>query len=254
MASNKPVTPNFKDVDKEAAKRAEQALQGGRITPLTPPKSAKSNEDSKGRSYTRWTESVTITQAYRSVTKKGLLDVTVVGKIRQSSVKENTGKTVFAHFYLNMGSDLSDGHVAMNDRSNGAIISLLKATGFMPQGGSLRGSLLDKMFPPKNQPGTASPLNGKAVVGNVVQQYAPANDAKGEPVLDDEGEAIWEKRDQVESFLPEADPEAGDDEGGEDEGDEDEGDEEGEGEPEPTKPTTAKVNKVPAKGATKKGK
>lgn len=200
---NTPVAPNFKDVDKVAAARAAAALAGGKQDPLKTPKDAKISIDKNGVQYTRWNESVTITSAYRSVTKTGLMDVVVVAKIRQS--EKNTGARVFGHFYLNMGNeDLSEGHQIMNDRSNGAIITLLTASGFMPSGGALKGSLLDKMFPSKGQPGVSSPLNGKSMIANIVQQLAPQKDLKtGKPILDEDDEPILEKRDNIESFLPE---------------------------------------------------
>lgn len=208
-----PVAPNFKDVDKESAARAQQALAGGRQDPLKPAKNSSVSTDKNGVEYTRWTETMQITQAYRSVTKSGLMDVTIIGKIRQSATKENTGKKVFAHFYLNLTDDIPEGHEIMNDRSMGAIISLLVATGFMPAGGTLRGTLLDKMFPQKNQPNAASPLVDKVVIATVVQTLGPKKNPKtGKPVTDDDGEPILEKRDQAESFLPEADSDEDEDE------------------------------------------
>lgn len=198
-----PVVPNFKDVDKEASARAQAAIAGGKQDPLKAPKGAKVSTDKNGVQYTRWSERVTVMQAYRSVSKKRLLDVTVVAKIRQSD--KNNGSRVFGHFYLNTSNDVSEGHEKMNDRSNGAIITLLSALTYMPKGGELRGSMLDKMFPSKGQPGTSSPLNGKAVIANIVQQLGPQKDQKtGKPVLDDEGDPILEKRDNIESFLPDS--------------------------------------------------
>jgi hypothetical protein len=214
-----PVVPDFKDVDKEATARAQAAIAGGRQDPLKAPKGAKSSTANNGVEYTRWTEHAVVSQAYRSVSKKGLMDVTVIVKIRQS--EKNSGSRVFGHFYLNLSADVPENHVAMNDRSNGAIISLLQATGFMPAGGSLKGSLLNKMFPSKGQPGVSSPLNGKPVIVNVVQQLGPQKDPKtNKPVLDDEGEAILEKRDNIESFLPETAPVEDDEEGEDSEGEE----------------------------------
>ena len=109
----------------------------------------------------------------------------------------------------------------MNDRSNGAIMSLAAATGFMPKSGELSGSMLDKLFPSKGQPGTNSPLNDKTVIVNVVQTLGPQKNLKtGKPVLDDDGEPILEKRDSIESFLVNTTPAV--DEEDEDEVDEDE--------------------------------
>lgn len=216
-----PVAPKFKDVDKEAASRAQAALAGGRQDPLKVPKTAAVSTDKNGVEYSRWNERLQITAAYRSVTKKGLMDVVVSGKIRQSSVKDNTGKRVFGHYYLNMASDIPETHEQMNDRSTGAIMTLLQATGFMPEGGTLKGSLLDKMFPEKGKPGTASPLNGKAAVGVIVQTLGPQKNLKtGKPILDEDGEPILEKRDGIEKFLPDAEP-VEDDEDADEDDDED---------------------------------
>jgi hypothetical protein len=214
-----PAVPDFKDVDKEASARAQAAIAGGKQDPLKAPKGAKSSTDKKGVTYTRWTEHAQIMSAYRTVTKKGLLDVTVIAKIRQS--EKNSGQRVFGHFYLNLSANVPENHEAMNDRSNGAIITLLVATGFMPAGGTLKGSMLNKLFPLKGQPGVTSPLNQKVAILNVVQQLGPQKDLKtGKPVLDEDGDPILEKRDNIESFLPETAPAAAaeaEDEEGDDE-------------------------------------
>lgn len=218
---SKPVVPDFtKDVDKEATARAQAALAGGRQDPLKVPKNSKVSTDKNGVQYTRWSERITITSAYRTVTGTGLMDVTVIGKIRQS--EKNSGSKVFGHFYLNHSEEIPEGHEQMNDRSYGSIISLLQATKFMPKGGELRASLLNKVFPPKGQPGAVSPLSNKPVIANIVQQLGPKKDPKTrKPILDEDGEPILEKRDNIESFLPDAKPAEADAEG-EDEAGEDE--------------------------------
>lgn len=197
----KIVVPDFRDVDKKAVEAAQAAVAGGKQDPLTPPASAKTSTDSKGTTYTRWAERAVVQQAYRTVTPKGLMDVTVLLKVRQSD--KNAGRKVFAHFYINNDTDLSEGHESMNERSIGAITTLLQATDFMPSGGSLKGTLLNKMFPSKGQPGTASPLVSKSVIVNIVQQFGQAKDRKtGKPMVDGEGNAVMERRDAGESFLP----------------------------------------------------
>ena len=212
--TQKPIVPNFTDHDKEATKRAQAALAGGRQAPLKVPKSAKSSKDKNGVTYSRWTERVVITGAYRTVTESGLMDVVITAKIRQS---ENAGSSAWGHFYKTIGAPVKDGHEQMNDRSLGAIVTLLQATGFMPGGGALKGTLLDKMFPIKNQPGASSPLQDKAVIASIVQTFGPQKDRQTrKPVLDAEGEPIMERRDAIESFLVDA-PEADEDEAGEDE-------------------------------------
>jgi len=231
-----PVVPNFRDIDKEAAARAQAALAGGRQDPLKVPKGTKSSVDKKGIERWRWVEQATVIEAYRSVTKSGLLDVTVIIKVRQS---ENAGSRVFGHFYLNMGAQVPENHVGMNERSNGAIISLLTVTGFMPAGGELRGSLLDKMFPPKGQPGTSSPLNNKVLMANIVQALEPQKDQKtGKVMLDAEGEEILERRDGLESFLPVVGAVEADDD--DEDADEDEDDEEEAPAPAPVAPAKSR--------------
>jgi hypothetical protein len=216
QANSTPVVPNFKDVDKAATQAAMAAVAGGRQDPLVVPANAAHSEDAKGVKYSRWTERSVVQQAYRSVTKKGLMDVTVLVKIRQGD--KNNGRKVFSHFYINNAESVPENHEQMNERSIGAIGTLLIATGFMPAGGALKGSLLDKMFPQKGQPGTASPLVGKSAVVNVVQTFGPKKDLKtNKNMTDEDGNVIMERRDSGESFLPDAKsaPAAGDDEGDE---------------------------------------
>jgi len=211
-----PVVPNFKDVDKAATQAAMAAVSGGRQDPLVVPANAALSEDKKGVKYSRWTERAVVQQAYRSVTKKGLLDVTVLVKIRQGD--KNNGRKVFSHFYISNAENIQENHVEMNERSIGAIGTLLIATGFMPAGGALKGSLLDKMFPQKGQPGTASPLVSKSAVVNIVQTFGPKKDLKtNKNMTDEEGNVVMERRDSGESFLPDvkAAPAAGQDEEGE---------------------------------------
>src|SRR5881394_1056776 len=158
--TQKPVIMNFRDVDAEAAVRAQSALQSGQNTPLKVPAGVKSTIDKKGTERWRWTEQPTVVEAYRSTTKKGLMDATIILKIRQS---ENAGNRVYGHFYMNMSVPVPDNHEFMNDKSLGAIQSALVAVALIKPGQAVRGSILDKMFPPKGQPGTQSPLNDKAV-------------------------------------------------------------------------------------------
>lgn len=197
-----PVVPDFQDIDASEGQAAAQAvLSGGASKPLNVPKTADVRE-SKGTTYSRFAESIIIAQAYRSVTRSGLMDVTIGAKVRQS--EDNNGAKVWFHFYLNTSGDVPEGHEQMNERSKGALVTLLQATGFMPTSGTLKASLLNKMFPQKNQPGTASPLVGKTVIANIVQQKGPRKDPKTKKqVVDPEsGEVLIDRRDNAESFLP----------------------------------------------------
>lgn len=197
-----PVVPNFKDVDKAAVAAAQAAVAGGRQDSLKVPAGAKVSEGDRG-SWTRWAEHAVVQSASRGFAKSGLMEVKVMVKLRQSA--DNNGRRVFANFYINLAEDISEGHERMNERSMGALTTLLVATNFMPAGGALKGTLLDKMFPLKGQPGTASPLNGKPVIANIVQEYTQQKDRKtSKLMLDEEGNKIMQRRDSVETFLPEA--------------------------------------------------
>lgn len=211
-AKQTTVVPNFKDVDKAATQAAQAAAAGGRQEPLKVPKNANVSQDQKGVTYSRWSERALITAAYRTVTGTGLLDVVVISKLRQSD--ENNGRKVFSHFYINQSENVPEKHEFMNEKSLGGIVTLLVATGFMPAGGALKGSLLDKMFPMKGQPGTASPLINKAAVVSIVQTHGPKKDIKTGKIMKDGDNVVMEKRDSGETFLPDAAP--ADDEGEED--------------------------------------
>ena len=200
--ATKPVSANFKDVDKETVLRARSLVQGGSKDPLTPPDDARASKSDKCE-YIRWTERVTVTAAYRTTTNKGLMDVTLALKIRQS--EKNEGRSFFAHFYLNNADDISEGHTTMNERSTGSIESLLSSAGLMPTTGTLKASFLAKMFPEKGNPGVAaSPIVGKSVIANVVQQVEEARDfktGKKKPANKD-GSPAMSRRDSAETFLP----------------------------------------------------
>jgi hypothetical protein len=215
MADKKLITPNFKAVDKESVARARGALKGGAVAPLTVPENARRSESKKGdKSYARWTEQVTITQAYRGVTGKGLMDVTLVHTIRQSDEPKNNGRTFFAHFYINTSADVPENHEQMNDKSMGAIITLLEATGLMPPSGTLAPALLASLFPEKGKPGVApSKLVGKQAIAAIQQETKAATDRKtNKPLKNKDGSAVMESRDNVESYLPDV---ADEDESGE---------------------------------------
>lgn len=205
MAEKKLITPNFKDVDKESVQRARAAVQGGNQAPLTPPEGARASTDAKsGKEYIRWSESVTITAAYRTVTKKGLMDVVVAQKVRMSDEPKNNGRSFFTHVYYNTSDEISEGHEKMNEKSEGVLVTLFEATGLMPTSGALKGSFLAVMFPEKGKPGAApSKLVGKTAIANVVQQIEPALDSKtGKPKKDKDGGQVMSKRDGAESYLP----------------------------------------------------
>jgi len=231
---------NFRDIDNEAVSRAATALSG--FQPLKVPAGTKASVDKKGIQRWRWAERGTIVEASRSTTKNGLLEVTVALKLRQS--KDNAGARVYGRFYINTSAEVPKNHEFMNDKSNAAILSLLVVTGYVAPGGTVKGSILDKMFPAKGQPGTVSPLNNKAVIANIVQELSPVKDENKKVKLDDEGEPILQRKDNIESFLPEtvaavAADEDDDDEVDEDETDDTDGDDEDEDEEEAPAPVVA---------------
>lgn len=199
------VKPRFKDVDKTTAAQAAATLaSGGSRGPLVVPDDARLSVDNKGRKYARWTDAVTITTAEQGVSTTGLLEVKVVAKIRQSETKENNGRLVFSRFYWNTSEDVPESHLAMNERTIGAIVSLLTAAGLMPATGGLRAALLDKMFPEKGAKGAVSLLVGKSVIANIVQKEEEQKDKKTKKtVTDEDGNPILAPRDSAESFLPE---------------------------------------------------
>lgn len=199
----KPTAPNFRDVDKDATARAQALVQGGRNNiPLTAPDNARvsKNKDNTA-TYTRWSEQIVINAAYRTTTDKGQLDIVVVGKVRQSDVVKNNGLSLFSHFYSTGAVDeISDGHQKMNEKSDGAIATLLVAAGLMPASGVMKASFLDKMFPEKNRPGAVtSLLVGKEVIANVVKENKAAYDKKTGKAKKDGSRS---ERDGAESFLP----------------------------------------------------
>lgn len=198
--------PDFYDVDSDAIKAAQSALAGGNTPPLTVPSDAKVSEN-KGTTYSRWQEDVNITGAYRSVTNSGLMDIAISGKVRQS--EDNAGKRVWFHFYMNTkAEDRSEGHEKMNEKTIGALSLLLASTNLMPKSGGLKGTLLNQMFPQKNQPGKVSPLIGKNVLVNILQQKGPRKDKKtGKIEKNDKGEVLIDIRDSAESFMAEDDSE-----------------------------------------------
>ncbi len=210
MSDQKPAVPDFVDTTAAATDAADDLLRGFDNSPLTLPAGAVT-KSSKGNKYTRFTESVSISHAYRTVTTTGLLEVVVGTIVRQS--ESNNGRRPFFHFFKNVGQDIPEGHVSMNERTDKTLITLLRATGFEPkdaQGNPIRGvqaSLLRVLFPEKGTPGAASPLIGKLVVVNITQSVKQAKD-KGtkQLVVDEEGLAVMETRDGADSFLPDEVP------------------------------------------------
>lgn len=208
---NLPV-PDFIDVDASAVAAAEAGLQRGAAgwaIPATVKVSGFSGKTKK-QAHARWTEEGTIVQAYRSVTKTGLLDVALLISSRVG--QPNEGKSNFFHFYINNAvlngtatEEQQNKHGRMTKDSMGAISTLLRATGMFPQSGGFKASLLGMLFPPQNQPGAKTPLEGKTISINVhatiekKMNITPADLEKGTEAVTEE---IDDLRVQADSFLP----------------------------------------------------
>jgi hypothetical protein len=208
MSNQTPAVPDFVDTSAAATDAADDLLRGFDNSPLTLPPGTIT-KSSKGNKYSRFTESVTITHAYRTVTRTGLLDVVLGTLVRQSEA--NNGRRVFFHFYKNVGEDVSEGHMKMNAGTDAVLDTLVQATGFAPRDAQgnrikgLKGTLLRQLFPEKGAPGTgnASQLVGKLVVVNITQVEKQQRDKDTKQlVVDEEGLPVMETRDGADSFLP----------------------------------------------------
>lgn len=211
MSDQNPLpVPEFLDVDADACAAAEASAKQG-VAGWSIPEGVKIGAPSgqKQQCHARWSESATITQAYRTVTKAGNLDVTLIALSRTGMPNEN--KKNFFHFYLDMtcfnGTATEENerkHGRMTQQSIGAIATLLKATGLFPTAGGMRASLLNMMFPVKGQPGAKSPLDGKSVVinahGTVEEKVTTTvNEKTG----DTQSEKSTDIRVQADTFNPE---------------------------------------------------
>jgi len=215
---NLPVPGFRKTISKDAVLKAQAALAGGRQDPLTVPADANSWVDKKGVQHRGWMETVQITAAYRSVTSGGLLDMVIVGKIRQSKTKENTGKRVYSHNLVNQEATMSEGHAFMSELSWAKVSSFLTVAGIMPPSGELKPTYLEKVFPAQNSPSANSPLINKIMLVSIDQADEPKVDKNRKPVLDSDGDEVLVKRDRMESALP---PISAEDDTDDDEDDED---------------------------------
>lgn len=210
MSDNQLPIPDFVDVDPAAVAAAEasanERAQGGSRwkRPDTAVLSAPTGQ--KKARHARWNENITITTAYRSVTRTGLLDVVLIAKARTGSPNETNGNG-FLHFYINPAiltgtatEEQIKKHKGMTENSLGVLSQLVRLTGFMPQSGGLRASLLSTLFPPKGQPGAKSPLDGKSVMVRLHYSETPKrekDEATGALV------DTLDERLEADAFLPE---------------------------------------------------
>jgi hypothetical protein len=208
---NMPTIPDFMDLDPSACAAAEAAAKSGPTGWSIPAGVVLSDPSgAKGKQHANWSEAATIEQAYRSVTKSGLLDITIVCKSRTGMPNES--KKNWFHFYANMACftgnatpEQDQKHGAMTQRTIGAIITLCKATGLFPTNGGLQASLLNMLFPPKGQLGAKSPLDGKSCVvnahGTVEKKTATTTDPN---TFDTTTTETVETQIQADTFNPES--------------------------------------------------
>lgn len=195
--------PDFLDIDASAVAAAEASLGGAKGWNI-PEDAERGKDDNKGGKHYRWACSITVEQAYRTVTKSGLIDVVIVAKARPGMPNENLRE--FLHFYANAkilagqerNEDVLKKHGNMTTQTIGALTTLIKAAELMPKSGALKGSLMNMMFPSKGQPGAKSPLDGKSVIVNAHGTVSMKKDEKT-------GEMFEDTRIQADSFTPETD-------------------------------------------------
>lgn len=199
--------PDFVDVDAATVTAAIGALKSGGGWAI-PDDAKRGADDKKGGKHYRWSVPVTVEQAYRGVAKSGLMDVTIVVKARPGSPNEN--KKEFLHLYINTAvmnktadEDAMKKHGSMTEQSLGVMATLAQAAGLMPKSGAFKASLLNALFPSKNQPGAKSPLDGKSVIVNAHAQVSKqkktnTNQVTGETTT----EEVEDTRISPDSFLP----------------------------------------------------
>lgn len=201
--NNMPV-PDFGDEDAQAVQQAQNALASGKNKPLAVPPSATlfTSEKTKTK-YSRFTEQVSIQQAYRSVTQDGSkIDVAVQLRVRQSEV--NSGRTLWAHFYIAPTTEgLNENQIEYREKQRGLVFSLIEAAGFMPESGKVTGALQNKLFPQKNEPGSRSPLTDHILFAEICQTDKIAVDKNNQKIVNEDGSYQRDVRDTVEGWIAE---------------------------------------------------
>ena len=199
---NLPV-PDFGDEDAQAVQAAQNALASGKNKPLEVPSDAVVFvSDKTTAKYSRFTEQVTVQQAYRSVTQDGSkIDVALQLRIRQS--EKNSGRTLWAHFYISPTTEgLNENQISYREKQRGLVFSLLRALGFIPDSGKLTGAIQNLCFPQKGQPGASSPLVNKNLFAEICQVDQKLKDKNGKVVVNEEtGEPQRDVKDNVEGWL-----------------------------------------------------
>lgn len=157
--------------------RATAQARANRDPNLKAPEDAKSTVDKSGVEYKRWVETGTIEFAFREASKDGSQVVYVVGmKMRPGEPNQNK----IGWFRMRVHPDIAEGREVtadveasfgwLTDRSLTTLIALIDVTGYTPkQGDGLSGSLLETLFPLKQQK-SKGPLIGKSVSVKIVQR------------------------------------------------------------------------------------
>lgn len=206
--NNMPV-PDFGDEDAQAVQAAQNALQSGRNKPLNvPPSATIFTSEKTSAKYSRFTEQVSIVNAYRSVNNAGdKIDVALQLRVRQSEV--NSGRTLWAHFYIAPTTEgLNEKQIEYREKQRGLTFGLVAALGFTPESGKLTGALLNMLFPQKGEPGKQSELVGKVVFAEICQEDRVAKDKNGKVQKDENGVALRDIRDNVEGWIADSADEA----------------------------------------------
>jgi hypothetical protein len=172
--------PKLFGVSAEASQAAEDALSFNLTVPKAPYPVTTSTDPKSGDQYHRWAEVMVIQKCYLETSPKGLTTFVVEGKIRPAQPNQN--RRVWGRHYMNFdefakGDGAEDKARNMNDRSIAAIKSLLKATSFLPEDGSMPVELLSHLFPVKNAT-AASPLASKSVTVYLCNQPNKGEGAK----------------------------------------------------------------------------
>ena len=202
--------PDFVDVDAAAVSAAEaSALRfgGGWSIPVDVKVSEPTGK--KKQRHARWSEAAIVQQAFRTVTKTGLLDAVL--NVQSRTGQPNDSKRTYLHFYLNAAVMLGTAddatmkkHGGMTEQSLGAISTLLRATGMFPKSGGFKATLLNMLFPQLNEPGKKSPLEGKSMIVNAHATIEKKTvTTKDETTGESTTEVVEDTRVQADSFTPE---------------------------------------------------
>jgi hypothetical protein len=167
--------PDFIDISPEATQEAIRVIADQQKGALTPPKgcaayiSRRKIDGPNGpmeNKIDEWVEAITIEKAFRKLSSKQSLDITLVARVRATS-ENNANRTFYTHKYITP-ADLAAG--TMKPWVSSWLVNLLKVCNMLPPDGVVTARLLNVLFPPEGQPGAQSPLVGKSMLANIRQQ------------------------------------------------------------------------------------